>query len=35
MARLGTDKRPAIVRVQTEERMHEISSVFASNVVVE
>lgn len=28
MARLGTEKRSAIVRVQTEERMHEIASVF-------
>ena len=28
MARLGTEKRPAIVRVQTEERMQEIASLF-------
>jgi len=28
MARLGTEKRPAVVRVQTEERMEEIASIF-------
>ncbi len=28
MARLGTEKRPANVRVQTEERMQEIASIF-------
>ena len=28
MAKLGTEKRPAIVRVQTEERLHEIVSIF-------
>ena len=28
MARLGTSKRPAVVRVRTEERMSEIASIF-------
>ena len=28
MAKLGTEKRPAIVRVQTEERLREIASIF-------
>jgi SWIM/SEC-C metal-binding protein len=27
-ARLGTEKRPAIVRVQTEERMKEVAAIF-------
>ena len=27
-ARLGTEKRPAVVHVQTEERMKEVSSIF-------
>ena len=28
MAKLGTKKKPAVVRVQTEERMFEIASIF-------
>ncbi len=28
MAKLGTEKKPAIVRVQTEERMHELVPIF-------
>ena len=30
-AKLGTKKRPAIVRVQTEERMKEVASKFEEN----
>jgi SWIM/SEC-C metal-binding protein len=30
-ARLGTEKRPAIVRVQTEERMKEVAAIFEEN----
>ena len=30
-ARLGTEKRPAIVRVQTEERMREVAAIFDEN----
>ncbi|MDZ7360576.1 MAG: SEC-C metal-binding domain-containing protein [candidate division KSB1 bacterium] len=31
MARLGTDKRPAVVRVQTMERAGEIAEIFEEN----
>ena len=27
MAKLGTEKRPVVVRVQTEARMHEVVSI--------
>ena len=30
-ARLGTEKRPAVVHVQTEERLKEVSSIFEEN----
>ncbi len=30
-ARLGTEKRPATVHVQTEERLKEVSSIFEEN----
>jgi SWIM/SEC-C metal-binding protein len=30
-AKLGTEKRPAIVRVQTEERMKEVAAIFDEN----
>ncbi|MDZ7580965.1 MAG: PBPRA1643 family SWIM/SEC-C metal-binding motif protein [Deltaproteobacteria bacterium] len=30
-AKLGTDKRPAVVRVQTEERMQEVALIFEEN----
>lgn len=30
-AKLGTEKRPAIVRVQTEERMKEVAALFEEN----
>jgi len=30
-ARLGTEKRPADVHVQTEERLKEVSSIFEEN----
>ncbi|MFY9706319.1 MAG: PBPRA1643 family SWIM/SEC-C metal-binding motif protein [Desulfobacterales bacterium] len=30
-AKLGTEKRPAIVRVQTEERMKEVAAIFEEN----
>ena len=30
-AKLGTKKRPAIVRVQTEERLKEVASIFEEN----
>jgi len=30
-AKLGTEKRPAIVRVQTEERMKEVAATFEEN----
>ena len=30
-ARLGTEKRPAAVNVQTEERLKEVSSIFEEN----
>jgi SWIM/SEC-C metal-binding protein len=30
-AKLGTEKRPAVVRVQTEERMKEVADIFAKN----
>lgn len=30
-ARLGTEKRPAAVHVQTEERLKEVSSIFEEN----
>ena len=30
-AKLGTEKRPAIVRVQTEERMQEVAAIFEEN----
>lgn len=30
-AKLGTEKRPAIVRVQTEERLQEVSAIFQEN----
>ncbi len=30
-AKLGTEKNPAIVRVQTEERMKEVVSIFGKN----
>ena len=30
-AKLGTKKRPAIVRVQTEERLKEVASKFEEN----
>jgi SWIM/SEC-C metal-binding protein len=30
-ARLGTEKRPAVVRVQTEERMREVAAIFEEN----
>jgi SWIM/SEC-C metal-binding protein len=29
--KLGTEKRPAIVRVQTEERMKEVADIFIKN----
>jgi SWIM/SEC-C metal-binding protein len=28
MAKLGTEKKPAVVRVQTEERLREVGSIF-------
>jgi len=28
MAKLGTEKKPAVVNVQTEERLKEVSSIF-------
>ena len=31
MAKLGTKKKPAIVRVQTPERAHEIMAIFEEN----
>jgi SWIM/SEC-C metal-binding protein len=31
MAKLGTEKNPAIVRVQNEHRAQEIDSIFAKN----
>ena len=31
MAKLGTKKKPAIVRVQTEERAMQVSSIFEEN----
>ena len=31
MAKLGTKKRPAIVRVQTEARAKEVASIFAEH----
>ncbi len=31
MAKLGTEKKPAIVRVQNEHRAEEISSIFDKN----
>ena len=31
MAKLGTEKKPAIVRVQNEHRAHEIASIFDKN----
>ena len=31
MAKLGTDKKPAIVRVQNEHRAQEVSSIFDKN----
>jgi len=31
MAKLGTKKKPAIVRVQNEKRAEEIASIFAKN----
>lgn len=30
-AKLGTEKRPAIVRVQTEERLQEVAAIFKEN----
>ncbi len=30
-AKLGTDKNPAVVRVQTKKRMNEVASVFEKN----
>jgi len=30
-AKLGTEKRPAVVNVQTEERVKELESVFEEN----
>jgi hypothetical protein len=30
-AKLGTEKRPAIVRVQTEEKMKEVAAIFEEN----
>ena len=30
-AKLGTKKRPAVVTVQTEERMKEVASIFKEN----
>ncbi|HIJ41028.1 MAG TPA: hypothetical protein HPP90_08125 [Deltaproteobacteria bacterium] len=30
-AKLGTKKKPAVVRVQTEERLKEVSSIFEEN----
>jgi Mg/Co/Ni transporter MgtE len=27
-AKLGTEKKPAVVRVQTEERLKEVASIF-------
>jgi SWIM/SEC-C metal-binding protein len=30
-AKLGTEKNPAIVRVQTEERMQEVAAIFQKN----
>jgi SWIM/SEC-C metal-binding protein len=31
MAKLGTEKNPAVVKVQTEDRMKELASVFEEN----
>jgi len=30
-AKLGTEKRPAVVNVQTEERLKEVASIFEKN----
>ncbi len=30
-AKLGTEKNPAVVRVQTEERLQEVASIFGEN----
>jgi SWIM/SEC-C metal-binding protein len=31
MAKLGTEKKPAIIRVQNEDRVQELSSIFNEN----
>ncbi len=31
MAKLGTEKKPAVVNVQTEERLKEVASIFKEN----
>ncbi len=31
MAKLGTNKKPAVVRVQTEERLQEVASIFTKH----